>query len=38
MYSQEDQSVVSVYEKCKIPQAVIDEATTTRAAEAVPFL
>ena len=38
MYSQEDQSVVSVYEACEIPQAVIDEATTTRSAEAVPFL
>lgn len=38
MYSQEDISVTSVYEKCQIPQAIIDEATTTRSAEAVPFL
>jgi hypothetical protein len=38
LYSQEDISVTSVYEKCEIPQAVIDEATTTRSAEAVPFL
>ncbi len=38
MYSQEDQSIVSVYEACEIPQAVIDEAATTRAAEATPIL
>ena len=38
LYSQEDQSVKSVYEKCEIPTEIIEEATTTRAAEAVPFL
>lgn len=37
LYSQEDQSVVSVYERCEIPQSVIDEATTTRASEAKPI-
>lgn len=38
LYSQDDQSVKSVYEKCEIPAEIIEEATTTRAAEAVPFL
>lgn len=38
MYSQEDTSVKSVYERCEIPQAIIDEATATRAMEATPFL
>ena len=38
MHSQEDTSITSVYEKCEIPQSVIDEATTTRASEATPFL
>ena len=38
MYSQEDTSITSVYEKCEIPQSVIDEAANTRAAEVVPFL
>ena len=38
MYSQEDQSVVSVYTKCEIPSEIKAEATTTRAMEVVPFL
>ena len=38
LYSQDDQSVKSVYEKCEIPAEIIEEATTPRAAEAVPFL
>lgn len=38
MYSQEDQSVTSVYTKCEIPEEVISEATTTRSWEVVPFL
>ncbi|MBQ2783492.1 MAG: lipocalin family protein [Alistipes sp.] len=39
MYSQEDQSITSVYEKCTIPDEVIAEATTaTRSSEVVPFL
>lgn len=38
LYSQEDQSVTSVYEKCEIPAEIITEATTTRSAEIVPFL
>ena len=40
LQSQEDTSIVSVYEKCTIPQEIKDEATTTRAseAEAKPFL
>jgi hypothetical protein len=38
MYSQEDQSVVSVYTKCEIPAEIKTEATTTRAMEVVPFL
>jgi hypothetical protein len=38
LYSQEDISVTSVYEKCEIPQAIIDEAASTRASEATPFL
>lgn len=37
LQSQEDTSIVSVYEKCTIPQAVKDEATTTRASEAKPI-
>ena len=37
MYSQEDQSVVSVYEKCEIPQSVIDEASVTRASGVKPI-
>ncbi len=36
--SQEDSSIVSVYERCEIPQSVIDEATTTRATDAKPIL
>ena len=35
--SQEDASVVSIYEKCTIPQAIKDEAPTTRASEAKPI-
>ena len=35
--SQEDSSIVSVYERCEIPQAVIDEAQTTRASEIQPI-
>lgn len=35
--SQEDTSIVSVYEKCTIPQEIKDEATTTRASEAKPI-
>ena len=38
MYSQEDQSVVSVYTMCEIPAEIKAEATTTRAMEVVPFL
>lgn len=38
MYSQENQSVKSVYEKCEIPEEVKTEATTTRSSEVVPFL
>ena len=38
LYSQEYISVTSVYEKCEIPQAIIDEAASTRASEATPFL
>ena len=38
MYSQEDKSVTSVYEKCEIPAEIKAEATTTRSAEVVPFL
>jgi hypothetical protein len=37
LQSQEDTSIVSVYEKCTIPQTVKDEATTTRASEAKPI-
>ena len=37
-YSQEDQSVTSVYTKCEIPAGIKAEATTTRASEVVPFL
>lgn len=38
MYSQEDTSVTSVYEKCEIPAEIKDEATATRSTEVVPFL
>ena len=38
MYSQEDQSVTSLYEKCTIPEEIKAEASTTRALEVVPFL
>ena len=38
MYSQEDQSVTSVYEKCTIPEEIKAEATATRSLEVVPFL
>lgn len=38
MYSQEDQSVTSLYEKCTIPEEIKVEASTTRAMEVVPFL
>lgn len=38
MYSQEDQSITSVYEKCVIPEEIINEATTTRSSDVVPFL
>lgn len=38
LYSQEDTSIKSVYEKCEIPQSVIDEASVTRASEATPLL
>lgn len=38
MYSQEDKSITSIYEKCEIPAEIITEATTTRSSEVVPFL
>lgn len=38
MYSQEDQSITSVYERCIIPEEIINEATTTRSSDVVPFL
>ena len=38
MYSQEDQSVTSLYEKCTIPEEIKAEASATRAMEVVPFL
>lgn len=38
MYSQEDQSVTSVYAKCEIPAEIKHEASATRAMEVVPFL
>ena len=38
MYSQEDQSVTSVYAKCEIPAEIKQEASATRAMEVVPFL
>lgn len=38
MYSQEDISVTSVYEKCEIPAEIKEEATATRSTEVVPFL
>ena len=36
--SREPNSIESVYESCKIPQAIIDEASETRACEFTPFL
>ena len=36
--SREANKIESVYESCKIPQAIIDEASETRAAEFTPFL
>ena len=38
LQSQEDTSIVSVYEKCTIPQAIKDEASFTRASEVKPIL
>lgn len=38
MYSQEDQSVTSLYEKCTIPEEIKAEASPTRSMEVVPFL
>ena len=38
MYSQEDVSVASVYEKCTIPEEIKAEAAQTRSLEVVPFL
>lgn len=38
MYSQEDQSVTSLYEKCTIPAEIKAEASATRSMEVVPFL
>lgn len=38
LYSQEDQSVTSLYEKCEIPAEIKAEATATRSSEVVPFL
>ncbi len=38
MYSQEDKSVTSVYDKCTIPAEIKAEASTTRSMEVVPFL
>lgn len=38
MYSQEDISITSIYEKCEIPESVIVETTATRSSEVVPFL
>ena len=38
LMSQEDKSIVSIYEKCEIPVAVIEEAASTRAADAKPIL
>lgn len=38
MASQEDQSVVSIYDSCTIPAEIKTEATETRSAEVVPFL
>ncbi len=36
--SQEDQSVVSIYESCTIPAEIREEATATRSTDVVPFL
>ena len=36
--SKDNASISSVYEKCTIPQEVIDEATTTRSGEVLPIL
>lgn len=38
LYSQEDVSVASVYEKCQIPEQIKAEATATRGEEIIPFL
>ncbi len=38
MYSQEDQSIASLYEKCTIPEEIKAEASATRSMEVVPFL
>lgn len=38
LYSQEDESVTSLYEKCEIPAEVKAEATATRSSVVVPFL
>ena len=38
LYSQEDESVTSLYEKCEIPAEVKAEAAATRSSEVVPFL
>lgn len=38
LYSQEDVSIASVYEKCSIPEEIKTEATTTRSGDVVPFL
>jgi hypothetical protein len=38
MYSQEDQSIASLYEKCTIPEEIKTEASATRSMEVVPFL
>lgn len=38
LYSQEDVSIASVYEKCQIPEDVKSEATATRSQEVIPFL
>ena len=38
LYSQEDVSIASVYEKCQIPEEIKAEATATRGEEIIPFL
>jgi hypothetical protein len=37
LMSQEDTSIVSIYEKCTIPQEIKDEAATTRASDSKPI-